>query len=87
MSTPQPAPATVAKYRAWTTAAKSFALGMLPICGDNLARTIKWLHDNRYSVYGPGGGQQPATVDHLRYWRKAVEKEEQGTTMSMAASQ
>ncbi len=49
MSTPQPAPAPVAKYRAWTMAAKSFALGMLPICGDNLARTIKWLHDNRYS--------------------------------------
>ncbi len=62
MSTPQPAPAPVAKYRAWTTAEKSFALGMLPICGDNLARTINWLHDKRYIVYGPHQGQQPATA-------------------------
>ncbi len=58
MSTPQPAPAPVAKNRAWTTAEKSFALGMLPICGDNLARTINWLHDNRYSVCGSHQGQQ-----------------------------
>ncbi len=50
MSTPQPAPAPVAKYRAWTTAEKSFALGMLPICGDNLARTINWLHHNEHGL-------------------------------------
>jgi hypothetical protein len=40
-------------------------LRALPL--DNLARTIAWLHANRYSVYGPSKGQQPATVDHLRY--------------------
>ncbi len=49
---------------------------MLPVCGDNLARTIAWLADNRYSVYGPHKGQQPATVDHLRCWRSAAAKAE-----------
>ncbi len=37
---PQPTPAPVSKHRAWTAA---FAFEMLPLCGDNLARTIAWL--------------------------------------------
>ncbi len=53
------APAPVSKQRPWTAAEKAFALEMLLICGDNEARTIAWLVDNRYSVYGPSKGQQP----------------------------
>jgi hypothetical protein len=47
------APAPVSKQRSWTAAEKAFALEMLPICGDNLARTIAWLVDNRYSQGEP----------------------------------
>ncbi len=51
----------MSKHRAWTAAEKAFALEMLPICGDNLARTIARLVDNHFSVCGPSKGQQPAT--------------------------
>jgi hypothetical protein len=66
---PQPAPAPVSKHRAWTVEETAFALEMLPLCGDNLARTIAWLHANRYSVYGPskidGTQSRGEPVNHL----------------------
>jgi hypothetical protein len=74
-SAPQPTPVS---RRVWTADEKDFALKMLPICGDNLASTIAWLLANKHSIYGPHQGQQPATSEHLRYWRAAADKAELG---------
>ncbi len=67
---PQPAPAPVSKQRSWTAAEKAFTLEMLPVCG-NLARTIAWLVDNRYSVsIARASSQRPANLQTRGLARK-----------------